>query len=87
MKLSLNENSKFLKTPAGLVAWHIGIGTSLLAIFAARLVWVAMRRSPGPVDQHGALRFLAAAVHVLMYSLLLLVPLLGWLNASGRGWA
>jgi cytochrome b561 len=83
----LMPDADSVKTPTGMVAWHIDIGTSLLAIFGARLVWVAMRRAPGPVDQHGALRFLAAAVHVLMYSLLLLVPLLGWLNASGRGWA
>lgn len=45
-----------------------------------------MRHSPGPVDQHGALQYLAGAVHVSMYALLLLVPLLGWLNAGGRGW-
>ncbi|WP_179708814.1 cytochrome b [Paraburkholderia bryophila] len=83
----LMPDADSVKAPAGLVAWHVGIGTSLLAVFAARLVWVAMRRSPGPVDQHGMLRFLATAVHVSMYALLLLVPLLGWLNASGRGWA
>lgn len=83
----LMPDADSVKTPAGLVAWHVGIGTSLLAVFAARLVWVAMRSSPGPVDQHGVFRFLAAAVHVSMYALLLLVPLLGWLNASGRGWA
>ncbi len=82
----LMPDADSVKAPAGLVAWHVGIGTSLLALFAARLVWAAMRRSPGPVDQHGGLRFLAAAVHVSMYALLLLVPLLGWLNASGRGW-
>lgn len=82
----LMPDADSVKTPAGLVAWHVGIGTSLLAVFAARFVWVAMRRSPDPVDQHGVLRFLAAAVHVSMYALLLLVPLLGWLNASGRGW-
>ncbi|WP_175145681.1 cytochrome b, partial [Paraburkholderia phenoliruptrix] len=82
----LMPDADSVQAPAGLVAWHVGIGTSLLALFAARLVWAAMRRSPGPVDQHGGLRFLAAAVHVSMYALLLLVPLLGWLNASGRGW-
>ncbi|MGP8434230.1 cytochrome b [Paraburkholderia fungorum] len=82
----LMPDADSVKAPVGLVAWHVGIGTSLLAVFAARLVWVAMRRSPGPVDQHGMFRFLAAA-HASMYALLLLVPLLGWLNASGRGWA
>lgn len=76
-----------VRAPTGLVAWHVGIGTSLLAVFATRLLWVAMRRSPEPVDQRGVLRFLAGAVHVSMYALLLLVPLFGWLNASGRGWA
>ncbi|NYH24203.1 cytochrome b [Paraburkholderia bryophila] len=82
----LMPDADSVKASTGLVAWHVGVGTSLLAVFTVRLLWAAMRRAPGPVDQHGALQFLAGAVHVSMYLLLLLVPLLGWLNAGGRGW-
>lgn len=41
----LMPDADSVKAPVGLVAWHVGIGTSLLAVFAARLVWVAMRLS------------------------------------------
>lgn len=82
----LMPDADSMKTPTGLAAWHVGVGTSLLAVFAARLAWAALRRPPEPVDQHGALRILATAVHLSLYTLLLLVPILGWLNASGRGW-
>lgn len=53
----LMPDSDSVKAPVGLVTWHVGIGTSLLAAFAARLVWVAMRRSSGPVDQQACFGF------------------------------
>ncbi len=75
-----------IRTPTGLVAWHIGVGSSLLAVFAARFVWALIRRSPQPADQRGILRDIATVVHAVMYGLMLLVPVLGWLNAGGRSW-
>jgi cytochrome b561 len=82
----LMPNVDPMKTPIGLVAWHVGVGTSLLAVVALRLLWAALRRSPGPAEETGVLKYLARAVHIALYVLLLLVPLLGWLNASGRDW-
>jgi cytochrome b561 len=75
-----------VKAPSGLIAWHIGIGTCLLMVFVARLVWAAIRRAPAPVEQSPVLRAIASAVHMTLYALLLVVPLLGWLNASARDW-
>ncbi|MFM0732673.1 cytochrome b/b6 domain-containing protein [Paraburkholderia sediminicola] len=82
----LMPDADSVKTPSGLVAWHVGIGSALLVIFSVRLVWVVMRKAPGSDEPRMVLRFLAVAVHSSMYVLMLLVPLLGWLNASGRGW-
>ncbi|AJZ56660.1 prokaryotic cytochrome b561 family protein [Paraburkholderia fungorum] len=82
----LMPDADSVKTPWGLVAWHIGIGTALLVIFSTRLIWVVMRKAPGPGEQRLVLRFLAVVVHGSMYALMLLVPVLGWLNADGRGW-
>jgi cytochrome b561 len=72
--------------PAGLQIWHVGVGTTLLAVVAARLVWALLRPSPAPVVQSNLLNLLASIVHKLLYVLLIAVPLLGWLNASGRNW-
>lgn len=82
----LMPDADSMTTPAGLAAWHVGVGTSLLAVLTARLVWAVMRPSPGAAEQSDVLRFLAAAVHVSLYAALLVVPVLGWLNAGGRGW-
>jgi cytochrome b561 len=76
-----------LKAPAGRVAWHVSVGTSLLLVIALRLVWAALRRQPEPVVEFGLLTLASTAVYMSLYALLLLVPLLGWLNASGRGWS
>ena len=75
-----------VKQPSGLIAWHVGVGTTLLIVVAARLLWAIIRPTPTPVEQASALRALAKAVHIALYSLLLVVPLLGWMNASARNW-
>ncbi|WP_062643275.1 cytochrome b [Caballeronia arationis] len=75
-----------VKEASGLIAWHVGVGTTLLVVIAARLLWAIVRRAPAPVEQSSALRAVAKAVHMAMYALLLFVPFLGWLNASARNW-
>ena len=57
-----------------------------MAVVAARLVWALLRPSPAPVVQSHLLNLLASIVHKSLYVLLIAVPLLGWLNASGRNW-
>jgi cytochrome b561 len=71
---------------AGLQIWHVCVGTTLLTVVAARLVWALLRSSPTPVVQSHLLNLLASIVHKSLYVLLIAVPLLGWLNASGRNW-
>jgi cytochrome b561 len=83
----LMPDADSVKTPHGLVAWHVGVGTLLLAVVIVRLMWAAIRRSPADVQQSAVLRLAAKTLHRLLYALLLAVPLLGWLNASGRDWA
>jgi len=75
-----------LQAPIGRVAWHVGVGTLLLLVIALRLIWAALRPQPEPVVESGLFTLAATAVHMSLYALLLLVPLLGWLNASGREW-
>ncbi|HEY4801527.1 MAG TPA: cytochrome b [Paraburkholderia sp.] len=72
--------------PEGEIAWHLGVGSALIAAMACRLIWRATHRPP-PVDQTPLMRAVASLTHVGLYGLLVAVPVLGWINASSRAWA
>ncbi len=69
-----------------LIDLHLWFGTLILFVAVIRLVWRATHPDPVPVDglppwQHASARI----VHWLLYLLLFVVPILGWVNASWRG--
>jgi len=68
-----------------LYALHKSIGLSLLGLAALRLAWRSSERRPAlpamPPWQHRA----ASATHVLLYVLMFLVPITGWLFNSAAG--
>ena len=76
-------------TPAeGLVSLHFSIGITILAVALLRLLWRWTHPAPTlrgivPAWQHG----LAYASHVLLYLLLLVLPILGWVDACFRGYS
>ncbi|CAN5480720.1 cytochrome b [soil metagenome] len=73
--------------PVGLVAWHLAIGAAILAIALLRLGWrLSHKAAPPPMTLSPALQLLSRVVHFLLYALLILLPLMGWANASARGW-
>jgi cytochrome b561 len=69
------------------MTWHISIGTVILALIVARFLW----RLTHPVAPESSLspwqRVTSEAVHWLLYFLVLLTTLSGWLFASARGWS
>ena len=72
---------------AGLVAWHLSIGLSILLVMALRLAWRLTHRPPAaPRDLPPVLRALSRLTHGLLYATLIVLPLLGWANASSRGY-
>jgi len=71
--------------PVGLIAWHLGVGATLIAVMAVRIVW-RLTHWPAPADLPPALRTVSSITHFLLYAALAAVPLLGWINASSRGW-
>jgi len=75
-----------MTSPLGLMLLHVDLGVLLLLVAVPRLVWSGARRKVPAVRQHPALAFIASATHKLLYASLVAVPLLGWLNANGRGW-
>ena len=72
--------------PVGLVAWHLGLGTFILSLMLVRLLW---RAASGVPDPHPAPPWqdrIARLTHGLLYAGFIALPLLGWANASARGW-
>ena len=74
--------------PTGLISWHLSMGLLILLLIAARLVWrLTHPAPPAPTDLPSALRALSRVTHYAFYAILMVLPLLGWANASARGWA
>jgi cytochrome b561 len=71
--------------PVGLIAWHLGVGSTIVAVVAIRVIW-RLTHQPGPDVLSPLLGVVSRITHFLLYVALVLVPLLGWINASSRGW-
>jgi cytochrome b561 len=71
-----------------LYAWHKWLGISLLALVLVRLAWRGLYPPPAAPAALSALeRRLAALGHGALYSLMLAVPLAGWLFSSAKGFS
>jgi cytochrome b561 len=71
--------------PTGLIAWHLAVGALLIAVMTIRVVWRFTHRPP-PDALAPLLSAVSQITHLLLYAALIAVPLLGWANASSRGW-
>ena len=73
--------------PETLINLHLSVGATILAIVIIRAVWRLSHSAPPPPTGLPAWQLLASRVtHGVLYLLLIAVPVLGWLNASARGW-
>ena len=73
--------------PLGLIAWHLSIGVIILAVTLFRAGWRFVNGAlPPPATLSPALRAVSQVTHGALYVLLVVLPLLGWANASARGW-
>ncbi|MGI8525983.1 MAG: cytochrome b [Pseudolabrys sp.] len=72
--------------PETLINLHFSIGVIIVLVAIIRLAWRATHGEPAPLDGIPPWQTTTARiVHWLLYLLLFVVPLLGWLNASYRG--
>lgn len=72
--------------PVGLVAWHLSLGTAVLAAMILRLFWRVNHPVPDSPDLSSLLRMVSRMTHATLYLLLFIVPVMGWINASSRGY-
>jgi cytochrome b561 len=69
-----------------LISLHFTFGMIVLAIAVVRLGWRVTQGKPAPEDELPPWQLQSArAVHWLLYGLLFVLPILGWINASWRG--
>jgi len=69
-----------------LISYHKWLGITALALAASRLAWRIVHRPPQlPASLAKWERLGAAATHHLLYVLIFLVPLSGWLMSSAKG--
>ena len=69
-----------------LISLHFTFGIIILAVAIVRLAWRLTHREPPPEDGLPPWQNLSAhIVHWLLYALLFVIPILGWINASWRG--
>ena len=74
-------------TPMGtLIGLHFSFGVLILGVAIIRLVWMATHGAPAADDMPAWQHRSAIMVHWLLYSLLFVLPILGWLAASWRGY-
>lgn len=72
--------------PETLINLHMTIGVVILLVAVVRLGWRVTHAEPPPEDGVPPWQTASArVVHWLLYVLLLVVPILGWINASWRG--
>ncbi|HEX5487956.1 MAG TPA: cytochrome b [Rhodanobacteraceae bacterium] len=69
-----------------LISLHFSIGVLIVGVIVVRLVWRIVRGEPAPEAGVPPWQvYSARVIHWLLYLLLVVVPILGWINASYRG--
>jgi cytochrome b561 len=69
-----------------LISLHFTFGIIILVVAIMRLAWRATHAEPAPLEGIPPWQAQSGRViHWLLYALLVVLPILGWINASWRG--
>jgi cytochrome b561 len=72
--------------PNTIINFHFSLGVVILLVMFLRLIWKWMVPDPLPLAGVPPWQITSARiVHYVLYSLLFIIPVLGWMNASFRG--
>ena len=72
-------------TKLKLYSYHKWIGITVLLLFVPRILWRITHRPPAPLPMPAWQHRIAEGTHHLLYLLMFLVPLSGWLMSSAKG--
>jgi cytochrome b561 len=73
--------------PETLINLHLSLGVLIILVMALRLIWRLTHPAPPPPTNLPGWQLLSSRVtHGALYLLLFITPVLGWMNASARGW-
>lgn len=72
-------------TKLEMFSWHKWIGITVLALFFVRLLWRLSHPAPPLLPMAAWQHYAAQAAHGMLYALLLVQPLTGWLYSSASG--
>jgi cytochrome b561 len=73
--------------PGTLINLHMSFGLTILAVVVVRWLWrIGHPIPPATPDMPTWERAIARVVHPTLYVLLVVSPVLGWMNASARDW-
>lgn len=68
------------------ISWHKWIGVTIFTLALARLAWrLACPAPPLPASIPAWQRNVAGATHILLYGLIIVIPIVGWLMSSAFG--
>ena len=67
-----------------IIQLHKSFGITVLLLTVVRIIWRLMNPPPPEPAMPAAQKFLASAVHILLYVLMLAMPLTGWIMASAE---
>jgi len=77
---------KFSPTKLSLYSYHKWIGVSVFTLAVLRALWRLTHTPPAlPATMPDWQRAFAGALHLLLYVLILVIPLTGWLYSSAAG--
>jgi cytochrome b561 len=66
--------------------WHKWVGITVLGLAAIRTIWRLIHRAPPLLPSPAWQRIAAHAVHGLLYLVLFLLPLSGWVYSNATGY-
>ena len=69
-----------------LYSWHKWAGVTVFLLLWLRLLWRLSHRPPAlPASMSTRMQWTAHAGHAVLYALMVLIPLSGWLMSSAKG--
>lgn len=73
-------------TKLQLYSWHKWAGVTLFLLLILRLAWRISHPAPAlPATMPAFMRLAAHAAHWVLYALMIMIPLSGWLMSSAKG--